>query len=170
MTPASGYDQISIPPVQHLSPSLEERVAAVAALGFTARQARFLTLVALHSCYCRRRQYGTFAGLGYGKNVRGFLDGLVDRQLARRVTFRPDRGHVYHLFARSIYAALQQEDNRNRRYASPALIARKLMVLDFVLEEPGRDWFVTEPQRVHLFTEREVIVLSIFKSGAEERI
>jgi hypothetical protein len=77
----------------------------------------------------------------------------VDRQLARRVTFRADRGHVYHLFARSIYAALQQEDNRNRRYASPALIARKLMVLDFVLDEPDRDWFVAEQEKLHLFTE-----------------
>lgn len=136
------------------SPRFEERVAAVAALGFTPRQARFLTVVALHSGYCLRRQYAAFAGVGYGKNVRAFLDGLVDRQLARNVTFRADRGLIYHLFARSIYTALDQEDNRNRRYASPALVARKLMLLDFVLEHLDRHWYVTEGEKVGLFAER----------------
>jgi hypothetical protein len=153
MPPSSGLELIGGPLQQRPSPRFAERAADAAALGFTARQAEFLTLVALHSGYCLRRQYSSFCALSYGKNVRNFLDGLVDRQLARRVTFRADRGHVYHLFARSIYAALQQEDNRNRPYASPALIARKLMVLDFVLDEPGRDWFVTEQEKLHLFTE-----------------
>ena len=106
-------------------------------MGFTQRQARFLTLVALHSGYCLRRQYATFAAVSYGKNVRDFLDDLVAQQLARRVTFRPDRGHIYHLFCRSLYRAIQQQDNRNRRHASPALIARKLMLLDFVLTCPA---------------------------------
>jgi hypothetical protein len=153
MPPSSGLDPSGAPLQPRSSARFADRAAAVAALGFTARQARFLTLVALHSGYCLRRQYSSFGALTYGKNVRNFLDGLVDRQLARRVTFRTDRGHVYHLFARSIYAALQQEDNRNRRYASPALIARKLMLLDFVLDEPDNDWFVTEQEKLHLFAE-----------------
>lgn len=127
------------------------------ALGFTARQARFLTLVALHSGYCLRRNYAAFARLGYGKNVRGFLDGLVDRQLARRIVFQANRGHIYHLFGRAIYAALDQEDNRNRRYAGAALIARKLMLLDFVLDQPDRDWYVTEGEKVTLFTVRFLV-------------
>jgi hypothetical protein len=134
--------------------TFEQRVAIIAGLGFTPRQARFLTLVALHSGYCLRRQYATFAGLEYGKNVSAFLERLVARKLARRITFRRDRGHIYHLFARSIYAALRQDDNRNRRYASPALIARKLMLLDFVLMQPERDWYVTEPEKVDLFTNK----------------
>src|SRR5689334_17295205 len=100
-------------------------------MSFTERQAQFLTLVGLHSGYCLRRQYATFTGIAYGKNVRDFLDDLVARQLARRLTFRRDRGHIYHLFSRSLYSAIQQQDNRNRRHASPALIARKLMLLDF---------------------------------------
>ena len=44
----------------------EERADAVASLGFTTRQARFLALAALHSGYCLRRQYGAFAGLQSG--------------------------------------------------------------------------------------------------------
>lgn len=121
-------------------------------MGFTQRQARFLTLVALHSGYCLRRQYAAFAAVSYGKNVRDFLDDLVAQQAARRLTFRRDRGHIYHLFSRSLYRAIQQQDNRNRRHASPALIARKLMLLDFVLLHPEREWYVTETEKVELFT------------------
>jgi hypothetical protein len=118
--------------------TLDDRVPALAFLGLTPRQTRFIALVALHSGYCLRRQYLTFAGLRYGKNVRAFLDGLVDRGLATRFAYRRDRGHLYHLCARSIYRAIDQEDNRNRRHTSPALIARKLMVLDHVLRHRAR--------------------------------
>ena len=52
--------------------TLDDRVHALASLGLTPRQTRFVALVALHSGYCLRRQYLTFAGLQYGKNVRSF--------------------------------------------------------------------------------------------------
>jgi hypothetical protein len=132
--------------------TFEDRVATIIGLGFTDRQARFLTLVALHGGYCLRRQYAAFAGVEYGKNVRDFLERLVALTLARRITFRRDRGHIYHLFARTLYAALDQQDNRNRRHVSPALIARRLMLLDFVLTQPERDWYVTGPEKVDLLT------------------
>lgn len=134
--------------------TFDERVKALEFLRLTDRQTRFLTTVALHSGYCLRRQYLAFAGVRYGKNVRDFLDGLVMRGIALRFTYRADRGHVYHLHARSIYRALQQDDNRNRRVASPALIARKLMLLDLVLSEPEVEWFATEHDKVELFTSR----------------
>src|SRR5690349_7535116 len=130
-----------------------QRIEVLLGIGFSERQAEFLALVALHSGYCLRRQYATFAGVAYGKNVRDFLDDLVARALARRLTFRPDRGHIYHLFSRSIYDALQQGDNRNRRHTGPALIARKLMLLDYVLEHPDREWLVTESEKVEFFRE-----------------
>jgi hypothetical protein len=132
----------------------DQRVAALEGLGFTARQSRFLATVALHSGYCLRRQYEAFAGIQYGKNVRHFLDGLVERRLADRFTGRADRGHVYHLHARALYRALGDEDNRNRRKGSAAQIARKLMLLDYVLSRPDVEWFATEAEKVHLFVQR----------------
>jgi hypothetical protein len=108
----------------------------------------------LHSGYCLRRQYLTFAGLQYGKNVREFLDGLVTRGLATRFAYRRDPGYLYHLSARSLYRAIDQEENRNRRHTSPALIARKLMVLDYVLGHHEREWYATEQDKVALFTAR----------------
>lgn len=134
--------------------TLAERVAAVQALGFTPRQAAFLTTVALHSGYCIRRQYAAFAGLKYGKNVRDFLDRLVDCKLADRITVRADRGSIYHLFARRFYTAIGQENNRNRRRASLPTIARSLMLLDFVLEHREFDWYATEADKMELFVTR----------------
>ena len=132
----------------------DQRVTALEGLGFTTRQSRFLAAVALNSGYCLRRQYEAFAGIQYGKNVRQFLDGLVERRLADRFTGRADRGHVYHLHARALYRALGDEDNRNRRKGSAAHIARKLMLLDYVLSRPDVEWFATEAEKVHLFVQR----------------
>ena len=132
----------------------QERVEAVIPFGFTDRQAAFLVTLALHSGYCLRRQYAAFTRLQYGKNVRDFLDGLVDREFARRFTYRGDSGHIYHLNARRFYRAIGQEDNRNRRQAGPALVGRKLMLLDYVLKEPDRDWYATEQDKYDLFVGR----------------
>jgi hypothetical protein len=132
----------------------ENRVQAVESLGFTSRQARFVVTVALNGGYCMRRQYQQFSGLRYGKNVRDFLDGLVERRLARREQFLPNRGYVYHLHAKSLYRLLEQTDNRNRRGVSAALIARKLMLLDVVLTRPEGEWYATEDEKVALFTGR----------------
>ncbi|MGH9410547.1 MAG: hypothetical protein ACRD1V_13955 [Vicinamibacterales bacterium] len=133
--------------------TFDDRVRALKPLGFTERQTRFLVTVALHSGYGLRRQYLSFAGVRYGKNVIDFFESLVERELAERLTFRADRGHIYHLHTRSIYRAIGQEDNRNRRVASPALIARKVMLLDYVLGHDGVDWMATEPDKVDLFAD-----------------
>ena len=134
--------------------TFDERVRALGLLGFTERQTRFLVTVALHGGFCLRRQYMAFAGVKYGAGVRDFLDRLVAQKLATRVDFRRDRGHVYHLQASAVYDAIGQPDNRNRRHVSTALVARKLMLLDYVLAHPDREWFATEEDKVALFTER----------------
>ena len=132
----------------------QERVQAVASLGFTERQSRFLVMVALHSGYCLRRQYETFAGIRYGKNVRALFDGLVRRELATRFGGRADRGHIYHLHGRSLYAVIDEDGSRHRRPASPAQIARRLMVLDVVIGRGDVPWAATEAEKAALFTDR----------------
>jgi hypothetical protein len=134
--------------------TFDQRVRALEHLGFSEPQTRFIVTVALHSGFCLRRHYAKLTGLKYGAGVRGFLDRLVSRGLARRQGFRPDRGHVYHLHHTGIYIAIGQDDNRNRRHTSPALIARKLMLFDYVLGHPELEWIATEQDKVALFTER----------------
>ncbi len=156
-----------------------ERVAAVEALGFTPPQATFLTTVALHSGYCVRRQYAACTGVKSEKMAREFLNGLVERKLADRIMFRADRGSIYHLFGRRVYAAIGDSNHRNRRHASPPLIARRLMLLDFVIAYPEFDWHATDadkrallvtrfgvPESTRLTTEK----LSIFVRGASPAV
>lgn len=133
--------------------TFEDRVRALEPLGFTPPQTRFLVTVALHSGYCLRRQYMTFARIPYGKSTRAFFAKLVSSHLAERIPCRADRGHVYHLFPRRLYRAIGQEDNRNRRETSPALIARKVMLLDCVLGQRHAPWLATEADKVAYFSD-----------------
>ena len=134
--------------------TLAERSAAVEALGFTPRQATFLTTVALHSGYCLGRQYAACSGLKNARSVRAFVDCLVERKLANRIVFRADRSIVYHLFGQRLYAAMGHADSHNRRHASPPTIAQKLMVLDLALAHPELDWYTTQVDRTALFLTR----------------
>lgn len=134
--------------------TFDERVRALRPFGLSPRQAAFIVTVALHGGYCVRRQYDAFVGRAHGQIVCDFFDALVARGAMHRIVYQPNRGHVYHLQSKPIYAALDQRDNRNRREASPAKIARKLMVLDYVLTMPAADWVATEQDKVALFTGR----------------
>jgi hypothetical protein len=145
--------------------TFDDRVRAVQTLGCSPRQARFLTLVALHGGYYVRRQYLTATGTRNGKNAQRFLDQLVTHHVAARCRYRADRGYVYRLQHRRLYRALGLDQNRNRRPAAPALIARKLMLLDVVLSEPHAEWTATEAEKVALFTKRFRVPLDDLPRG-----
>jgi hypothetical protein len=133
--------------------NFETRATGLAsAYGFTPRQARFLTLVALISGYCLRRQYGAFAGIALGKNPAAFLDELVRCGLATRHRPSRRRSFVYHLKHRSLYDALGLADNRHRRPVAATRQARQLMLLDFAISHPTVTWYATEADKVELFT------------------
>jgi hypothetical protein len=134
--------------------TFEERVHALAPIGLPRRQTEFLVRVALHGGYCLQRQYDAFTGRAHGQIACDFFDRLVTWGLATRVQFARHRGGIYHLHAKSLYRAIGQGDNRNRRQATPAHIARKLMVLDYVLAARSRGWLATEQDKVALFTTR----------------
>ena len=59
----------------------QDRVSAVAALGFTERQADFLVHVMLHSGVCLGRQYCTFAGIARGNDTFFFDPAVIERKL-----------------------------------------------------------------------------------------
>ena len=126
-----------------------QRIASLQRLGYTAREAAFLSLVALHGGYFIRRQYQRFAG------YRGRLE---ERFLRRadslghiRSEIYPNRTEVYHVFARAIYRAVGDEDNRNRRPRSAFSIKAKLMALDFVLAHPAAQFLATEGEKLEHF-------------------
>ncbi len=129
------------------------RCQALEMLGYTPRQAQFLVLVALHGGYFLRRQYVAFTGTPHGQAAVRFLAQCVAREHVRVLPYGR-QGHVFHLYARPLYAAIGEEDNRNRRPAEWDAVIRKLMTVDFVLAHPTARFLATEEEKVALLRER----------------
>jgi hypothetical protein len=132
-----------------------ERSRGLAYFGYTARQAHFLTLVALHGGYFLRRQYVQFTGGGHGLAAVRFLAKAAAHDHIRQLPCGR-HGAMFHLYARPVYAALGQEHNRNRRPAEWIAVVRKLMTLDFVLTKPGVQFWATEEDKASLLRELHV--------------
>lgn len=126
-----------------------ERKYCLQGLGYTRQEAAFLSLVALHGGYFIRRQYQRFAG--YRGRFEERLLHRADSFGHIRSTIYRNRTEVYHVFARAIYRAIGDEDNRNRRPRPVFSIKAKLMALDFVLAHPAARYLATEREKVEYF-------------------
>lgn len=129
-----------------------QNIAAIASLGYTQEEARFLYLVAIHSGYFVPRQFLTSSGAKWGKRSNNFAAKLESRGHA---TWREyDRtGGVYHLVSKTIYRRIGNENLRNRRRHSVEFIRTRLLLLDFVLLNPSHHYLETEPDKLRLFCE-----------------
>lgn len=132
--------------------TLAERTAAIAALGFTDRQARFLVTVLLHSGVCLERQYCMFAGIQHGQKAHDFFAALIRRRMATAQTVGHRRTRLFHVHRRSLYAAIGEPHSRLRRPAPVPRAIERLMVLDAVLAHPDTTWLATERDKVTHFT------------------
>jgi len=132
-----------------------DRRQALEMLGYTARQAAFLALVALHGGYFLRRQYLTYAGTSHGLAAIRFLARCQAREHIRVLPYGR-RGHVFHVCAKPLYAAIGQENNRNRRPAEWDAVMRKLMTLDFVIAHPTARFYATETEKVEFLRDRVI--------------
>ncbi len=130
----------------------QERVAAVAKLGFSDRQARFLVLVMQHSGVCLLRQYTAFAGIVHGQKTRNYFAKLVSRRFATAYACLHNRGHVYHIHHKALYRAIGETDSRHRRPLSQDRIINGLATLDAVLETPTFEYLVTAEDKTQRFS------------------
>jgi hypothetical protein len=113
-----------------------EPAQAVAAFGFTERQARFLLQVMIHSGVFVERQYRHFAGIVHGQKTHDFLGKLVERGYARPIQVGSlHRGRLFHVCHKPLYAAIGQADNRHRKSMPIGRMVERLMVLDAVLAD-----------------------------------
>ena len=120
------------------------------ALGYSALQASFLWLVALHSGVFLRRQYLQFAGISSGKHATEFLKKLVESRHCRAFPLA-GRIAVYHLDSKIIYRAIGHPDLRFRRPHGLDYVKTKLLSLDFILQNPGNTYLATEQEKVDYF-------------------
>ncbi len=136
--------------------TIEQRISAIQGFGYTEAEARFLCLVALHGGYFVRRQFLYSASCELGKRAQDFIDKLTARKHACREIYREDR-HLFRLHYKPMYAAIDEEDNRNRREHQPSTIRLRLMALDFVLVHPDYKFLATEQDKLrHLLETRRV--------------
>ena len=68
---------------------------------------------------------------------------------------------VFHLFSRQIYGAIDKDNLRNRRQLSKELIRTRLLILDFVLSDPNRQYLETEADKVQYFNRELGIPLTL---------
>ena len=137
-----------------------EHVAAIERLGYNETEATFLYLVATHSGYFTRSQF-----LRYFQQSKGCLvHRFTGKTLTQGHATAKEYGYqtlVFHLFSRQIYGAIDKDNLRNRRQLSKELIRTRLLILDFVLCDPNRQYLETEADKVQYFNRELGIPLTL---------
>ena len=129
---------------------LKDRAAALAALGWTGADAEWLAFVCLHSGAFLRSQYLAFCGERYRIHATRFMQrcgAIAVEERWNGTTLR-----VCRIVARPVYRALGAEHIRHRREAAAALLVRRLLAFDYVLDHPDRPWLPTEDEKVAALT------------------
>lgn len=130
----------------------DERVDAVAAYGFTRRQAAFLVTVMLHTGVCLGRHYAAFAGISHGQKVQDFFRTLLARRYASVRRCSHNRANLFHIHHKRLYEAIGESNNRNRRALPLGRAVERLMILDAVFADRTLEWLATEQDKVAYFT------------------
>ena len=127
-------------------PHLNGRAQSLAPLGWTGRDAEWLALVCLHSGVFLRRQYLAFVGAPQRWRAGRFVERCG--KAAVEESWNGSELRLCRIAARPFYRALGAEDVRHRRAASPAVVLRRLLSLDYVLDHLDLPWLPTEQEKV----------------------
>ena len=153
--------------IVHLQGSEE----ALAPFGWTGEKAGWIAFVCLHSGAFTRVQCARFLD-AHPEQVRRVVHALIAQGLAAEDTVPGIRGigRVCRIFSRRIYRAIGAEHIRHRRDASPAVLMRRLLSLDYVIEHPGLPWLATESEKVAAFEalgmERGLLPVRVYRGAA----
>ncbi len=153
---------------------LRGRQKALGPLGWTGQEAEWITLVCLHSGIFTRSQFCFYFNARPNRAHR-FVKDLVKRSLAVEPTTPTFNGgaKACQILSKPIYRALGVENIRHRRKASPNVVMRRLLSLDYVLEHPGAGWLPTEPEKVGFFEglglDRRLMPRRIYQGTAGNR-
>jgi hypothetical protein len=121
--------------------------------GYTPREAAFLYLVGRFSGFFIGRQFTEFIDRERGAILNRFVSMAQAREHLEVLRCGP-RAHVYHLKSRSVYRLLGCEDSQNRRLKGDAEIKTRLMILDYVLESPGRKLLSSEREKLAVLRDK----------------
>ena len=148
---------------------LKGREKALEAFGWTGRKAEWVALACLHGGVFTRDQLSDWLGI-HRHTARHFVRDILDRRLGAEDTLEGRK--VCRISARAIYRALGAEDIRHRRIASPVVLMRRLLSLDYVIGHTGHAWLPTEPEKVAAFEalgiERSLLPVRVYRGAAGE--
>ena len=127
---------------------LKGREDALAALGWTGREAEWIALVCLHSGVFTRPQFCHYFDADRKRALR-FVKALIDRKEAVESEWPVVNGggKSCRISSKPIYRALGIENIRHRRKTTVSGLRRRLLSFDFVLEHPGLNWLPTEGEK-----------------------
>ena len=131
---------------------LRGREKALEPFGWSGPEAEWIALVCLHSGIFTRSQFCFYFDTRPNRAHR-FVKDLIKRALAVESNTLIFNGgaRACQISSKPIYRALGVENIRHRRKASPNVVMRRLLSLDYVLEHPGAGWLPTEPEKVGCF-------------------
>lgn len=141
-------------------------IPVLQSVGYTEREAAFLYLVALHSGYFLRRQYGRFIKRERGAIAEQFLRRARRLEHLRSIACGQTRS-VYHLASKQVYDAVGLAASQHRRVKGDAEIKRRLMVLDFVLDHLDETLLDSAESKADYFTRLSGLTEGVLpRSGA----
>ena len=150
---------------------LRGRDRALAPFGWTGEKAAWIALVCLHSGAFTRAQCARFLD-AHPEQVRRVVHALIARGLAAEETVPGIRGigRVCRIYTRTLYRPLGAEHIRHRRDASPEVLMRRLLSLDYVIEHAELPWLATESEKVAAFDslgiERGLLPVRVYRGAA----
>ena len=130
--------------------------SSIEALGWSAREAEWIALVALHSGVFTRSQWGAFFRETHAEPARRFVRALIEKKAGaedERAMF-PGGARAVHITHKPIYRALGIENVKHRRGAKETnthVLMRRLLSLDYLIERPTLGWLPTEDEKVQQF-------------------
>lgn len=134
-------------------PHLDGRAEALAALGWSGRDAEWIALVCLHSGVFVRAQvchHHHFSRMAAMRFVRRLTAARVAKE--RPLPGTRTNQKLCHIHGKSFYRALGVSDVRHRRLAGDGVLWRRLLSLDAVIEFPALPWLPTEQDKVRYFS------------------
>lgn len=150
---------------------LKGRENVLEAFGWTGRKAEWIALVCLHSGVFTRRQATRFLATHHDR-ARRMVHALIAQGLAAEETVPGigGIGRVCRIYSRRLYRAFGAEHIRHRRAASPRVLMRRLLSLDYVIEHVGLPWLPTEDEKVAAFEalgiERRLLPSRLYRGAA----
>lgn len=144
--------------IQHL----RGREQKLGDFGWSPPEATWAALVCLHSGLFTRAQFCAYFGsdgaAAWPSQAKRFVRSLLDHKLGvlEPLDGLPTTTQPCRISHKSIYRALEIPNVRHRRTASPSVLFRRLLSLDYVLDHPDQAWLPTEQEKVEALKALEI--------------